>query len=102
MRAEEPETAIWTFSESSTRRTKPLVEQLAEERRLARAAHPDHRVHLAGHRGEPGVASGQRVWAGRRQGGAQLLGQDGVGRHQARMRVICPSVKDTLVETRSR
>ena len=72
-----------------------LVQQLTQEGRLAGAPHPDHRVRLAGHAREPGVASGEGKRRDRLESRAQLLGEDGVESHLARIAERCPSVKDT-------
>jgi hypothetical protein len=76
-------------------------EQLTKERGLPRAAHSDHRVHLAGHRGQSGVAPGERERRYLHEGSAQLLGKDRVKVHRDTLGSMCPSIKDTFGTARS-
>ena len=76
-----------------------LVQKLAQKYGLPSAAHSDHSVGLAGDRGQPGIAPGQRKWGRLGQGGAQFFGQNWMQAHVAMVKQRCPSVKDTFSET---
>jgi hypothetical protein len=67
-----------------------LILQLVQVRRLARAPHPDHRMHLPRHRWQARVATRQRPRRDGPECGLQFFRQNRMKRHGSSVAHMCP------------
>ena len=75
----------------------PFVAQLVEEGGLAGAPQPDYRMYLSGDRRKAGVTPRPGNGRGRLKRDPQLVGENGVQRHECRLTLMCPPVKYTFI-----